>query len=82
MLICMRTTVRMDPALLKAAKKYAVEAGITLTALLEDAVREILARRRSGAGRSAVTLPTFKGTGVAPGVDLDDSASLRSVMDE
>jgi hypothetical protein len=29
----------------------------------------------------AVRLPTFKGDGLQPGVDLDDSCSLRSILD-
>ena len=77
----MRTTVRLDPTLLRAAKRYAAEAGVTLTSLIEDGLRAILSRRRTPPERRSVRLPTFKGTGLLPGVDLDDSASLRDVMD-
>lgn len=44
----MRTTVRLDERLLSEVKKYAAESGRTLTSILEDALRETLARRRSG----------------------------------
>jgi hypothetical protein len=78
----MRTTVRLDPALLRAAKRYAAEAGTTLTALVEDGLREILGRRRdAGKEPPPVRLPTFRGDGLRAGVDLDDSAALREVMD-
>lgn len=74
----MRTTVRLDERLLRAAKTYAARNGRTLTAVMEDALRQLLARQpeRVGAGARPFRLKTFKGTGVAPGVDLDDSAAL------
>ena len=77
----MRTTIRMDEVLLREAKQVAVETGRTLTAVIEDAVREALARRRPGIERRRVTLTTFKGNGLQPGVDLDDSAALLDLME-
>ncbi len=81
MLRCMRTTVRLDPRLLTEAKQYAAETGRTLTAVLEDAVRESLARRRARPKMKPVRLKTAKGGGTRPGVDLDDSASLLDLME-
>jgi len=81
MLRCMRTTVRLDERLLVEAKKYAAESGRTLTSILEDALRETLARRRARGKRKPVRLKTMKGDGVRPGVDLDDSASLLDLME-
>ena len=75
----MRTTVRLDERLLVEVKKYAAESGCTLTSILEDALRETLARRRSGAKRKPVRLKTARGDGVRPGVDLNDTASLRDI---
>jgi hypothetical protein len=80
MLRCMRTTVRLDATLLKAAKRYAAEAGVTLTSLIEDGLREVLSRRGARKGRSTFRLPTYQGEGLLPGVDLDDTASLETVM--
>jgi hypothetical protein len=77
----MRTTIRLDESLLAEAKKHAVESGRTLTAVLEDALREALARRRAPGKRKPVRLRTMKGDGVRPGVDLDDSASLLELME-
>jgi predicted DNA-binding ribbon-helix-helix protein len=81
----MRTTVYLDDQLLTEAKKTAAERGTTLTALIEDAVRAALARRRQPKLRSRVRLPVFpndgRGKGLQPGVDLDDSAALLDVMD-
>lgn len=77
----MRTTVRLDERLLAEAKKYAAESGRTLTSVLEDALRQALARRKSRPRAKPVRLKTMTGGGVCPGVDLDDSASLQDVME-
>ena len=77
----MRTTIRLDDRLLTEAKIYAAESGRTLTALVEDALRESLARRRQDGAREPVRLKTVKGNGFHDGVDLDDSASLLDLME-
>lgn len=76
----MRTTVRLDEHLLSEAKQHAAVSGKTLTAVLEQALRESLARRNLQARARPLRLKTFKGDGVHAGVDLDDSASLLDVM--
>jgi len=77
----MRTTIRLDDSLLAEAKKEAAASGRTLTAVLEDALRESLARRFRSATREPVHLRTVGGDGVQPGVDLDDTASLLELME-
>jgi hypothetical protein len=77
----MRTTVRLNERLLAEAKKHAAESGTTLTSLLEEALRETLARRSMRARSKKVRLKTVKGGGPRPGVDLDDSAALLDVME-
>jgi len=81
MLLCMRTTLDIDDQLLTQAKLLARGAGKTLTAVIEDALRERLARRPAASSRRPVRLPTVGGKGLLPGVDLDDSAALRDLMD-
>ncbi len=77
----MRTTVRLEDQLLSRAKALAARRGITLTKLLEDALRETLARASPRGVRGRVALPTFTGRGTLPGVDLDDGASLVDLME-
>jgi len=77
----MRTTIRLDDALLADAKVLAARTGRTLTSVIEDALRESLARRKVGAD-VRIELPTFRGSGLQPGVDLDDSAGLLELMEE
>lgn len=77
----MRTTVRLDPQLLNAAKQHALETGSTLTALLEQALRETLARRAAPPRLRRPRLKTFDGGGLLPGISLDHSADLRDRME-
>ena len=79
----MRITIRVDRLLLREAEREAVRSGMTLNAMIEMALRERLARAATAPGpRPRVRLPTFRGRGLAPGVDLDDSAALSGLMDE
>jgi hypothetical protein len=77
----MRTTINIDDDLLAEAKQVAARTGRSLTAVVEDALRESLHRRRQAAPR-AVELPVFGEGGVQPGVDLDDSAALLDLMED
>ncbi len=81
MLRHMRTTVRLDPQLMAAVKRYAFESGKTVTRVLEEALTEKLARARAPAVRKRISLPVFKGTGLRDGVDLNDARALRDIMD-
>jgi len=77
----MRTTIRIDEQLLKAAKLQAIHQGKTLTAVIEEALRESFARKHDSLQRGTTRLETFGGKGLLPGVDLDDSASLLDLME-
>ena len=70
----MRTTIRLDDALLYEARPVAAEHGTTLTAIIEEALRERLARCRAATHTQHTRLPTAGEGGTLPGVDLDDSA--------
>ena len=77
----MRTTIRIDEALLQEAKLLAVHSGRSLTAVIEDALREALARQRGAVPREPFVLVTVGGHGLRPGVDLDDSAGLLDLLE-
>jgi hypothetical protein len=76
----MRTTIRIDPRLLAEAKRVAADTNRSLTAVIEDALREIVRRRRRPT-RRRVSLTTVGGKGPNPGVNLDDSAALVDLME-
>ena len=81
MRLCMRTTINLDDSLMSDLKRLAADSGCTLTSVIHDALRESLSRRRS-ARQNHVELPVFHGSGLQPGVDIADSASLLEVMEK
>ena len=70
-----RTTIRLDENLLREAKRAAADSGQTLTALIEDALRERLARRNQAQPRKRITLTTAPGR-LVPGIDPDRIATV------
>lgn len=82
MLLHMRTTVLLNDALLAQAKKEAARRGLTVTSLIEQGLRLVLARPRKSSERRRVSLPVCaQGGGTLPGVDLNDSADLLERME-
>ena len=77
----MRTTVRLDDDLMRRVRQYAAKEDMTLTAMFHQALRELLARRERLRDRAREPLPTFRGQGLQPGVDLDDAAALLDHME-
>jgi len=78
----MRTTIRLDDHLLAEVKQLAAKTGRTLTSVIEDALRQMLAKRQQPGIPPKVHLPSFTGNGLLPGVDLDDSAALLDLMEQ
>ena len=77
----MRTTINFNDQVLTDAKALAQRSGTSLTALIEDALRERLARQHAPQPGQPIRLPTVSGNGLLPRVDLDDSAALRELLD-
>jgi len=59
----------------------AARSGKSLTAIIEDALREVLSRQREPAERGPISLTIVSGQGFFPGVDLDDSSALLDLME-
>ena len=79
----MRTTVRLDDGLLEQAKAEARQKQKTLTSLIEEGLRLVLANGGIPVRRKKIVLPVSRERGgVLPGVDLDNNASLLDVMDD
>ena len=76
----MRTTIYLDDHLMTRVKETAAKTGRTMTAVIEDAVRQSLEQAPPRA-RKAVRLTTVGGKGLRKGVDLDDTASLYDLME-
>ena len=77
----MRTTVRLDDRLLADAKRYAAQSGRTLTSLIDEGLRDVLARRAAPSPGAPVKLPASGSGGLQPGVTLDSNAALLEIMD-
>ena len=79
----MRTTVTLQDSLLARARRAALERNCTLGEVIDDALRETFYRRENPgrAPTKATRLPTFRGRGVQPGVDLTSTAGLLDAME-
>jgi hypothetical protein len=76
-----RTTINLPDELLAQIKKLAAASRSTVTAVIEDALREALARRRRTDRREQLILKTYGKRGLLPGVDIDDTASMLDLME-
>jgi hypothetical protein len=79
----MRTTVRLPDPLMLQVKKEAQRRGKTVTSLIEQGLRLVLAQPDKPAPRKWVSLPVSDATGgLLPGVDLNNSAALWDILDD
>jgi plasmid stability protein len=77
----MRTTLNVDPELLAEAKIIAARTHRPLGAVVDDALRTMLSRTGDDvAPPAAVSLPTDGGSGLQPGVDLEDKDALAELL--
>ena len=76
----MRTTIRLNDGLLSQAKRYAASIGLTLTALIEESLRQRLEHGEISR-RKPVRLLTAGEGGVRPGIDMDSSSSVMDAME-
>ena len=77
----MRTTIYLPDDLLVQVKKLAAESHTSVTALIEDTLKERLARRKLSPKSKGVNLTTYGAGGLLPGVDLDDTSALLDLME-
>jgi hypothetical protein len=77
-----RTTVRLAEDLLSRAKRKAAAEGRTLTSLIEEGLRGVVADKRGGANVKRVMPRTSVARGgLAAHVDLNDLTTLQEVDD-
>jgi len=80
MLFCMRTTLNLEHQLMRDVKAKAAEEGRTLTAVIDDALRDYLRRGDETSTSFRLRLVTVPGK-ARDGVDLDDRDALYEVME-
>lgn len=77
-----RTTVRLPEDLLARAKRKAAVEGRTLTSLIEDGLRLVVADKRAGAKAKRVLPRISKATGgLLPGVDITSFSAIQEMDD-
>ncbi len=77
-----RTTVRLPEDLIRRAKRKAAAEGRTLTALIEEGLRQVVAENEKPLKRQRVPLPVSKATGgLMPGIDLTRMSTIYEMED-
>jgi hypothetical protein len=77
-----RTTVRLPKELLARAKRTAAAQGRTLTSLIEEGLRLVIAPKRKLGKAKRIMPPVSKATGgPMPGIDLTGFSSLQELED-
>ena len=74
----MKTTIDIADALLDQARATAAREGVTVRSLVEEGLREVLARRRTRRARFQLRDASFAGHGLQPGVDLSDWSTVAA----
>lgn len=75
----MRTTVNIDDDLLRKARGISAQTRQPLGDIIDDALR-LMFERQVALSPSRVDLPTDGGSGLRPGVDLEDKESLADLL--
>lgn len=77
-----RTTVRLPEDLIKRAKRKAAAEGRTLTSLIEDGLRLVVAENQKAKKAKRVLPPLSDATGGPwPGIDITDGSALQEMDD-
>lgn len=77
----MKTTIDIDDRLFERARVEAARRGVTLKALVHDALQSLLSPRPKGQKGYALDLPVVRGRR-PPSVDVADRRALYDVMDD
>ena len=78
----MRTTISIDDELLAQANEIAPRSDQSLSSIIEEALRESLARRTQGGARDRVRLPVGGDSQDKPLVDILDREALTQALGE
>ena len=77
----MRTTLTIDDFLLGEAKAIAARTHRSIGSVVEDALRQMMARADDTRSTTrAVSLPSDGGSGLQPGVDLENKEQIAELL--
>ena len=77
-----RTTVRLPAELLTRAKRKAAAEGRTLTSLIEDGLRRVVAERETPARNRVMPRVSKARPGLMPGMNLAHPSSIQEIEDQ
>ena len=78
----MRTTVSIEDEVLARAKANALKRKCSLSELVNEALLQSFSTETRSRSNTPVRLTTVKGSGLAPGIQLNDNAALLDWMEE
>jgi plasmid stability protein len=82
MLLCMRTTLKLDDDVFRAYKRRAAARGTTLAQEIEDVLRADLHSREEPNSEAPFETLVFDGDRSPALVDINDNRALQELMDE
>ncbi|NIP39588.1 MAG: CopG family transcriptional regulator [Candidatus Dadabacteria bacterium] len=77
----MRTTVRLSDDLYTEVKEHALKTKRTFSEIVHDALISYISKEQSKQSPKKIKIPTFKGTGLQEGVNLDNNSEILDRMD-
>ncbi|MBI5707006.1 MAG: hypothetical protein HZC36_08460 [Armatimonadetes bacterium] len=75
-----KTTLLIEEDLIYRAKKIALERRMTLTMVVEEALKSSLHAAKQPPKRKKIKLPTYDLGGLLPGVDLENREQIEELM--
>jgi hypothetical protein len=78
----MQTTIQLDETVLDQATRLAQDKGCDLSQFIEETLRDRITPKPTVARQPSPRLTTVGGQGLCPGVDLDNSAALLTLMEQ
>ena len=77
----MKTTIDIADSILKEARRLAAGEGVTVDALVERGLRQVIARKKGG-GQFRLRKASFKGDGLQPGASEGGWERVRKLAHE
>jgi plasmid stability protein len=82
MILCVRTTIKLDDEIFRAYKQRAAARGTTFAQEVEDALRADLHNRRAIAAHEPFETLVFDGDRSPALVDINDNRALQELIDQ
>jgi hypothetical protein len=80
--VVVRTTLSIADEVLDYYRRVAAESRRSLSAVIEEGLRELAARRDAAKPKASGQFTIVGGEGLRPGITLDHNAGLRELLDE